>query len=111
MSARCAPPRRPGPLYFAECSYGRLGHEFQALDRDNNSREEIVRQIRTGNIDVIRVLEVDEIAGTCRDVTAELIAEACVHRDPPPLDEQLERLRGMLIDHDRNLQKHRVFGW
>lgn len=111
MSARCAP--RPNPLYFAECRYGRLGNEFQPCDRDKNSRAEVVRQIRTGDIDVIKVIEIDEDAGTCRDVTDELVAEASAERDPPSLEESCQKLRNMLAqaDHDRDLRKHGVFGW
>jgi len=73
MSCRCAPEPNPGPLYFAECSYGKLGNEFQATDRDKNSRASIVREIRSGGIDPIKILEIDEQAGTCRDVTDELM--------------------------------------
>ena len=98
------------PIYFAECHYGKLGKEFQATDRDTNSRAEIVRQIRAGAI-VIKVLEVDEEAGSCRDVTEELVAEAEAQRDPPHIDELVERLRGQLIDHQNDLRKHGVFGW
>lgn len=100
----------PVPLYFAECSYGRLGVEFQALDRDKNSRAEIVRQIRSSG-EIIKVLEIDEEAGTCRDVTEELTAEAA--RDPDTLDESCRKLRDMLAEHDRrqDLRKHGVHGW
>lgn len=110
MNAYCAPPSRPGPLYFAETSYGKLGIEFQALDRDINSRAEIVRQIR-GGADVIKVLEVDEQDGTCRDVTDDILAEAAEAREVPSHDELQEKLRGMLIDHERDLRKVNVFGW
>jgi hypothetical protein len=111
MTARCAPEMRLRPLYFAECSHGRLGNEFQALDRDANSRAEIVRQIRvTGN--VIKVLEIDEGAGSCRDVTDELAAEAAAH-EPATLDESCQKLRNILAEHDhrRDLIKHGVFSW
>jgi hypothetical protein len=102
----------PHPLYFAECRYGRLGVEFQATDRDKNSRKEIVRQIRNGSIDPVKILEIDEDAGSYRDVTDELIAEADQHREPPTHDELAERLRGMLIDRERDLRKHwGIFGW
>ena len=101
----------PLPLYFAECRYGRLGNEFQATDRDKNSRAEIVREIRSGGINPIKILEIDEDAGTCRDVTEELLAEAEAKREPASLDELQERLRGMLIDHERDLKRDGVFGW
>lgn len=116
MTARCSSRRQPSPLLFVECNYGRLGVEFQATDRDANSRAEIVRQIRIGAIDPRKILEVTEPCedfpfGRCVDVTAELCAEAKQHRDPPSLDELQERLRGMLIDRERDLKREGVFGW
>lgn len=108
MPGYCTSPSRLALLYLAECSYGKLGREFQATDRDANSRAEIIKQIRNGSIDVVKVLEIDENEGTCKDVTAELIAEAQQERDPPSLDDLAEKMRGMLIDHEREL---RVYGW
>lgn len=64
------------PLYLAECSYGRLGNAFRETDRDTNSRAAIIDLIRTGEIDVIKVIEIDEVAGTVCDVTNELVSEA-----------------------------------
>lgn len=64
------------PLYLAECSYGRHGNAFRETDRDSNSRAAIIDLIRSGEIDVIKVIEVDEAAGTVIDVTDELMAEA-----------------------------------
>lgn len=112
MTARCAPPSNPGPLYFAECCYGRLGREFQALDRDTNSRAEIIREIRSGGIKPIKIIEVDEQAGTVRDVTEELIAEAAEPREPRTHAE----LRQMLIDYQRDhrrdyIKNEGIFGW
>lgn len=116
MTARCAPRPNPGPLYFAECSYGRLGNEFQALDRDKNSRDEIIREIRSGGISPIKIIEVTEPCqdfpyGRVLDVTDELIAEAEAEREPRTLDEIAEQLRGMLIDRERDLKRDGVFGW
>lgn len=112
MTAHCSPHRQPAPLYFAEVSYGKIGVEFQATDRDTNSRAEIVRQIRNGGIDPRRILEVTEPCddfpyGRAVDVTAELCREAEQH-EPLTLDDLQERLRGMLIDHDRDILKHEV---
>lgn len=102
----------PNPLYFAECNYGRLGVEFQPTDRDDNSRDAIIRQIRNGGIDVIKVLEIDEDAGTCRDVTDELIAEAAQPREPRSFEEIRKLLIDYQNDHQRDLLKHEgVFGW
>lgn len=111
MTARCAPAPRPDKLYFAECSHGKLGNEFQALDRDHNSRDEIIREIRSGGINPIKILEVDEQAGSVRDVTDELVAEAEAEREPRTHDEIAEALRSALIDRKRDLMKHGVFGW
>lgn len=66
------------PLYLAECSYGRLGNAFRETDRDRNSRAEIVDLIRTGEIDVVKVIEIDEVEGICRDVTDEIVMEAMI---------------------------------
>jgi len=67
---------RAHPLYLAECSYGRYGRAFRETDRDANSREEIVALIRSGEIDIVKVIEIDEVAGTCSDVTDEIVSEA-----------------------------------
>lgn len=64
------------PLYLAECSYGRHGNAFRETDRDSNSRSAIIDLIRTGEIDVVKIIEIDEVEGSVRDVTAELVAEA-----------------------------------
>lgn len=111
MSVYCSKPSNPQPLLFVECKYGRLGVEFQATDRDQNSRAEIVRQVRSGEIDVLRVLEVDEADGTCRDVTADILAEAAVPREPRTLDQSAEALREMLDDHERGLMRDSIYGW
>lgn len=108
--------RTPDPLYFAECHYGKLGNEFQALDRDRNSRAEIIREIRSGGITPIKILEVYEPCydwpdGLVRDVTAELTEEAQQPREPRSLSELADEMRGMLIDHERDRRKHEVFGW
>jgi len=112
MPCYVAPPRRQAPLYFAEVNYSKLGIEFQALDRDVNSRTQIVKQIRTGDIDAVRVLEVIEPCeeyprGQCLDVTAELIAAAAKPNEPL----EAEVLRGMLVDHERALKRESIFGW
>ena len=69
-------PSNPQPLYLAECRYGRYGNAFRETDRDRNSRHEIVDLIRTGEIDVVKVIEIDEVEGTAIDVTDEIVAEA-----------------------------------
>ena len=56
-------------LYFIECSYGRLGNAFRETDRDSNFRNAALGLIRSGEISAIKVLEVNEDAGTVRDCT------------------------------------------
>lgn len=107
MTCRCAPASRPHPLYLVECNYGHLGHAFQETDRDDNSRVEIVRQIRNGSVDIVKVLEIDEIAGTCTDVTDELLSEAAEAREAPSLQDSFNRLE-QLRDHNRSLRKESV---
>jgi hypothetical protein len=75
-AAKQAATPRPAPLYFAECQFGRHGNAFRETDRDANSRSAIIDLMRTGEIEAIKVIEVDEVAGTCRDVTLELQLEA-----------------------------------
>jgi hypothetical protein len=64
------------PLYLAECRFGRHGNAFRETDRDTNSRSEIIDLIKSGDIDVVKVLEIDEQEGSVRDVTAEIVSEA-----------------------------------
>ncbi len=63
------------PLYLAECRFGRA-NAFLETDRDANSWDQIVDLIRHGEIDVIKVIEIDEAEGTCRDVTCEIVHAA-----------------------------------
>lgn len=69
------------PLYLAECRYGRYGNAFRETDRDSNSRAGIIDLIRSGEIDVVKVIEIDEVAGTVCDVTDELVSEAMEMRE------------------------------
>ena len=71
-----ATPTNHAPLYLAECHLGRLGNVFIETDRDSNSRAHIIDLIRKKEIDVIKVLEIDEVEGRCRDVTEEIALEA-----------------------------------
>jgi len=113
MPAYSKPESKPAPLFFAECSYGRLGREFQATDRDTNSRVEIVRQIRSGAIDPVKILLVDEQAGTVTDVTQELLTEAAEQaREVPELEDLRQRRVDLARDRRRDyLKDEGVFGW
>ena len=64
------------PLYFIETQTAKLGRWFIECDRDKNSRAYVIELIRTGEVDPIKVLEICEDEGTCRDVTDEIIAAA-----------------------------------
>jgi hypothetical protein len=103
MTCRCAPASRPQSLFMVEVDYGRLGRTFLETDRDDNSRVEIVRQIRNGSVNVIKVLEIDEQSGTCTDVTEDILAEAAEAREPPSLQDSFNRLE-QLRDHNRKLR-------
>lgn len=98
-------------LYFVECDYGKLGREFMALDRDYNSRADIVRQIRSGGIHPVKILEIDEDAGSCRDVTEELMAEAEQPREPASFEDLHQRLIDLQRDKNRDLLKEGLHGW
>ena len=104
------------PLYFVECRYGRLGNEFQATDRDKNSRASVIREIQSGGIDPLLILEITEPCedfprGQVLDVTEELIAEAEQPREPRSHAELRQALIDLQNDHRRDLRKHGVFGW
>jgi hypothetical protein len=76
------------PLYFVECDFGSLGTEFVAIDRNRSSFNQVVIDIIDGQIeDVLKVLEVYEDEGTCRDVTED-VARAVFNASEPELDWQ-----------------------
>jgi hypothetical protein len=60
-------------LYFIETQTAKLGRWFLECDRDSNSRDAALSSIRNG--EAIKVLEISEDEGTCRDVTDDLRAE------------------------------------
>lgn len=60
-------------LYFVEADFGRLGRAFVETDRDKNSRQQVIQDIADCQIESpIKVLEVFEDEGTCRDVTEDI---------------------------------------
>jgi hypothetical protein len=90
------------PLYFVECR-GRSGNRFfLELDRDDNSAGAVRCLIRHDD-SVIKVLEVCEDEGTCRDVTEDITREALagVVREREPADQQAAR-----FDHQHDLRKN-----
>ena len=65
------------PLYFVEANFGKLGTAFVETDRLTNSRANVINNIMSGEWNVVRVLEVNEDEGTCRDVSEDLAREIC----------------------------------
>jgi hypothetical protein len=63
------------PLYLIE-HQGLRARYFLEIDRDSNSRASVIEMIREKQCDPIKILEVDEDAGTVRDVTDDLVGEA-----------------------------------
>lgn len=63
------------PLYFVEVDYGKIGMAFVETDRNENSRASLINDIASGQYDrgrIIKVLEIFEDEGTCRDVTEDI---------------------------------------
>ena len=89
------------PLYLIEASFGRLGRAFIETDRDANSRAHVIGLIRSGEVKPVKVIEIVEDEGTCRDVTEDILAEAAAGMDGGAVD----RLSATL-DHARDLRKH-----
>jgi hypothetical protein len=87
-------------LYFIETKSARLGRWFIECDRDSNSRDSAIKMIRSGEVDPVKVLEIDEGAGTCRDVTEEFLhcAKWGDHVEQTPI--------AAALDHARDLRKH-----
>lgn len=66
------------PLYFIEIAGLKIrGKWFLECDRDE-TRADVLETVRLYGRQVLKVLEVIEDEGTCRDATAEIMAEAGV---------------------------------
>jgi hypothetical protein len=91
------------PLYLIECNYGRLGKAFREADRDSNSRDAVVELVRSGECDPVKILEVDEDAGTVRDVTDEICGEANFARAMAAIADALDT-QAARFDHARKLR-------
>lgn len=94
-------------LYFLE-ERTRRAQWFSEVDRDTNSREQIVTMIRTRDADPVKVLEVIEPCeeyprGQCLDVTAEIKREAGIGDDYTNQLSPSDRL-AWLHDHKRGLR-------
>lgn len=88
-------------LYFLETSSPKLGRWFLELDRDSNSREEIIRQVDEYTV---KVLEINEDEGTCRDVTDEFRALAEARREREVTWAEIQNRFAELRDHARKLR-------
>jgi uncharacterized protein (DUF3084 family) len=115
----CAPIPNPDRMtYLVRVNYRGCMAWAEREDSDTD-RATTIDHIRSGNLShVVTVLECNPVEGTCRDVTEDILAAAEQARidrqtEPPSLETSLERLRAMLIDHDRDERKHDVgiFGW
>jgi len=64
------------PIYFVLCDYGpEIGQSYYDAD-PTSDRDTVIQCIVEGQYtNPIEVLEVDKVAGTCRDVTREFMAE------------------------------------
>mgnify|MGYP001575497631 CR=1 FL=1 len=87
-------------LYFVETQSSKLGRWFVECDRDSNSREYVLGLIRSGEVDPVKVLEVNEDEGTCRDVTEEF--KHCAKWG----DHQSPDWQAAKFDHARDIAKN-----
>lgn len=96
------------PLYLVEASFGSIGRAFIETDRDKNSRKHVVELISSGEVDPVKVLEVCEDEGTCRDVTADILAEVDAINYAHALDSSIDFVSRAMFgaDHLRDLRKH-----
>ena len=116
MTGHCAPIPKPDPvIYLVLCRY-RDGDYWAERDAVDTDRATTIEHIRTGNLpNVQQVIEIEFVPAehrmSSRDVTEDMLAAAHAAREPDTIETSLERLRGMLIDHDRDLARDGIFGW
>jgi hypothetical protein len=92
-------------LYFIETQTAKLGRWFIECDRDSNSREAAIKLIRSGEVCPVKILEICEDEGTCRDVTYDddFIQAVVDARLPEILNSVFDGW-----DRARDLRKHEV---
>lgn len=97
-------------LYFIETQSSRLGRWFIECDRDSNSRADAIELIRSGEVDPVKVLEICEDEGTCRDVTDEFIhcAKWGDHQERTFNRPDAADAQAAAWDRARDLRKHEV---
>jgi hypothetical protein len=117
MTGKCAPAPKPDRMaYLVRCQFRDCLAWAEREDGDTD-RATTVDHIRTGNLsNVVTVLELNPVEGICHDVTDEILAEAEQARidrqtEPASLETSLERMRGMLIDRERDLKRDGLYGW
>lgn len=95
----------PKPIYFIETTSPRIrGAWFIETDRYQNSRAHVIGLICSGEVDPVKVLEIDEDAGTVRDVTADILDEVECQTNP---DQWVDR-HVAAFDRARDYRKHGV---
>jgi hypothetical protein len=112
MPGHCAPIPPPNVTYLCLVDFGpKLGRAWAERPIERANYADTIADIRSGQLPpVIQVLEIEPtphaLSGhfSTRDVTLDMLEAAAVAREPL----EAEVLRGMLVDHDRELK---VFGW
>jgi hypothetical protein len=106
MTCHCSP-SRPAPLYLIEASFGRRGRAFIETDRDANSRDKVVELIRSGEVTPVKIICVDEDAGSVCDVTSDIMKLVQAAHAADEIAAVLDR-QAATFDHARDLRKHEV---
>jgi hypothetical protein len=65
------------PIYLVEVQ-NRIGRYFIETDRDSNSLNGILDMIRSGEINPVKILEVDEDMNRVEDITEEVLAKGAL---------------------------------
>jgi len=105
----------PNPFYLIEANFGR-GRAFIETDRDQNSREHVIGLIRSGEVDPVKVLLVDEDGGRVWDVTTEILESARLEEGTEILsrfarkweDFRASSRQAAAFDHAHDLRKNWV---
>jgi hypothetical protein len=81
------------PLILVEADYGSIGRSFVETDRDKNSWDQVIESIATGQYLPVKVLEIYEDEGSCRDVTEDIARDVfeffASNHEGAPNNEQL----------------------
>jgi hypothetical protein len=67
-------------MHIPLCDFGRLGQAFRETDPASCGFDEVVNDIRTGQINVcLQVLAIDPDEGTCKDVSEDVARALLTH--------------------------------